>query len=524
MKLPIKKIQLQAKSNYEEAWLNSANYLKKEGRIFNLKPQGKSHPVLDFICMAREFMIKMGFEEVMLPMMVDEEIVYKEYGPEAALILDRLFYLAELPRPEIGVSQKKIEDIRKIIPNFNKIDELKSIFRRYKKGGIEADDLIETMVEELKIEESEATAIIDKVFPEFKDLKPIPTKKTLRSHTTALWFPVLAELYKKKPLPLQYFLIGPKWRREQKVDQTHLITSNTLSLVIMAEEITLEDAKYIGKQIAQKIGFKKVLVSTKKATSKYYAPQTEFEIFVQHPSTKEWIEIGDGGFYSPVSLANFGIEYPVVNIGFGVERIVMIKTGEEDIRKLVYPYYYSEITFSDEEIANLLHYKNTPKTEQGKSIVKAIVESALKYCDKKVENQPIEILAWQGELNGKKVAIKLWERDKNACLLGKAARNIIWVKDGNIICRSFNSKETTGVKTNLSVLEGIANFIAYKAEEITLVPNEKNWSYRVRFVKHPNEINIEIDDKIRQFIHSNQKKIDVKGPIFIGVDIEIIEK
>src|SRR4030042_292090 len=100
----------------------------------------------------------------------------------------------------------------------------------------------------------------------------------------------------------------------------------------------------------------------KKATSKYYSPQTEFEIFVQHPKTKEYIEIGDGGFYSPISLANYGIPYPVFNVAFGVERICMIKTEIEDIRKLVYPYFYENISFSDEEISKGVKYKYIPLT------------------------------------------------------------------------------------------------------------------------------------------------------------------
>ncbi|MHA1821275.1 MAG: tRNA ligase subunit PheS family protein, partial [Promethearchaeota archaeon] len=269
------------KENYEHAWLESGKYLEKEGHKFTLQKLSKSHPVKDEIFKMRKQMLELGFEELILPMFVNEDEVYKEYGPEAALILDRLFYIAELPRPEIGISKKKIEIIRSIVKGFDKIDTISSIFRRYKKGEIEADDLIETMVLELDIEETQATEIIDKAFAEFKELKPIPTKKTLRSHTTALWFPVLSEIYKKKPLPLQYFIIGPKWRREQKIDATHLITSNTLSIAIMAEEITLEDAKKIAKKIALSIGFKKVNIEIKKATSKYYAPQTEFEIFVQ---------------------------------------------------------------------------------------------------------------------------------------------------------------------------------------------------------------------------------------------------
>ena len=78
-----------------------------------------------------------GFEELVLPLFVEESDVYKEYGPEAALILDRLYYLAVLPRPDIGVSQEKIKMIQSIVPNFDNVDGLKKIFRRYKKGEID---------------------------------------------------------------------------------------------------------------------------------------------------------------------------------------------------------------------------------------------------------------------------------------------------------------------------------------------------------------------------------------------------
>ncbi|MBD3353429.1 MAG: O-phosphoserine--tRNA ligase, partial [Candidatus Lokiarchaeota archaeon] len=151
MKFPVNKIQTQAKDDYEKAWLETSKLLSKSGSKFKLKPLGKDHPVQSFISDSRLKMVNLGFEEIMMPMIVDEEDVYREYGPEAALILDRLFYLAELPRPEIGVSQKKLQIIRSIVPNFNNLDHLRTIFRRYKKGEIEADDLIEVIVEELSI-------------------------------------------------------------------------------------------------------------------------------------------------------------------------------------------------------------------------------------------------------------------------------------------------------------------------------------------------------------------------------------
>ncbi|MHA1688546.1 MAG: O-phosphoserine--tRNA ligase [Promethearchaeota archaeon] len=520
MPFDIEKIKKQAKEDYEKAWLATKDLLDLEGNLFMLQKQkGTSHVVNEFICHARKEMINLGFEELILPMFIEEEHVYKQYGPEAALILDRLFYLAGLPRPDIGISREKISEIKKRVPNFEKEEELKSIFRRYKKGEIESDDLIEIFVEKLGLKENQASEILDKVFPELKLLKPIPTKMTLRSHTTALWFKVLEELIKKRPLPLQYFTIAPKFRREQKIDATHLYCSNTLSLVIVAEKISLEDCQRIARTICEHLGFKNNRTVIKKATSKYYAPQTEFEIFVEHPRTKEWIEIGDGGFYSPVSLAQYNISHPSFNIGFGVERICMIKSEIEDIRKLVYPYFYEETVFSDVEISKGVRYKHVPMTDKGIEIKEAIIKVAK---EKKDEMSPCEIVAWEGIVKNKKIIVTLWEKDKDVRLLGPAAFNKIWVKDGNILGLALEKNPEEGIDTGKTYIEGIANEMAYNIE-VLLDQGITQHDHRIKICYRASEINIEVDDIILEYIHSKQKKVDIRGPVFAGLSFKVIE-
>jgi len=517
MPFDTKELKRKANIDYEKAWLESRELLDIEGNYFKLKKKGKAHPIQDFISKARKKFINLGFEELILPMFVEEEEIYKQYGPEAALILDRLFYLAGLPRPDIGISNEKIRNIKKILPNFDKVEELQQIFRNYKKGEIEADDLIDEFIVKLEIKEIEATKIIENIFPELKELKPIPTTTTLRSHTTALWFKVLSELKKKKPLPLQYFSVAKKFRREQKIDATHLYDSYTLSLVVMTEKISLEDCQNIAMQICESLGFSNSKAEIKRATSKYYAPQTEFEIFVEHPNTKEWIEIGDGGFYSPVSLAKYDIDYPIFNIGFGVERICMIKSGIEDIRKLVYPYFYEDISFTDEEIAKGIKYKYVPSTERGIEIKKAIINSAIENKDKP---SPIEIKAWKGILKGKKIEVLIWEQDEGVSLLGPATLNKIWIKDGNILGLPPDETPEDAYFTGKTYLEGIANEMAYNIE-ILLDQNKRSYEHRVKMCYRASEINLNIDDIIMEYIHSNQKKIDVRGPIFLGLKFKV---
>ena len=324
---------------------------------------------------------------------------------------------------------------------------------------------------------------------------------------------------KRKNLPHQYFTIGPKFRREQKIDATHLYDSHTLSLVIMAENISLEDCQNIVSSICEQIGFKNNKSEIKNATSKYYAPQTEFEIFVEHPKTKEWIEIGDGGFYSPVSLAQYNIGYPVFNIGFGVERICMIKTEIEDIRKLVYPYFYEDISFTDEEISKGIKYKYNPLTKIGIEIKNAIIEKSIKH---KNDSSPVEIKVWKGIIRNKNIDVTIWEKDKGVQLLGPATLNKIWVKDGSILGLSPEESPGNGIDTGMTYLEGIASEMAYNIE-IMLEQGKTSHDHRVKVCYRASEVNIELDDIIQEFIHSKQKKIDIRGPIFLGLSFKVVD-
>ncbi len=58
--------------------------------------------------------LNLGFNETVNPVFVDEEDIYKQFGPEAPAVLDRCFFLAGLPRPDIGIGMDKIEVIEEI--------------------------------------------------------------------------------------------------------------------------------------------------------------------------------------------------------------------------------------------------------------------------------------------------------------------------------------------------------------------------------------------------------------------------
>ncbi len=515
-KFDLQKLKTEMERDYEKAWLMSKSLLKEKGRLLRLKPQGNPHPIFTFIERTRKTLLRLGFKETVLPIIVDEGTIFREYGPEACLILDRVFYLAGLPRPDIGISKEKLEKIKKIIPEFENVSELQKIFREYKVGNIEADNMLEVIVSELEVKEDDASKMIDSVFSELKRLEPIPTKLTLRSHTTALWFPALAKIQYLQPRPIQLFSIGPKFRREQKLDRTHLYSSYTISFVIMAD-MTLEDGKIVVEDFLKELGYKEVIFAQKRATSKYYAPQTESEIFIEHPKTGEVIEIGDLGFYSPVALANFGIEYPVFNAGFGVERFVMVETGETDIRRLVYPYFYSKDDLKDEELLKGIRLTESPETDLGKEIMKAIITIAEEHKD---DSSPTKVLAWQKHFKSQLTQVFVWEPDPDVKLLGPAALNEIWVSEGNIIGVVPTEKlKKEGQSTGIRYLDAVAAKAAKDIEDL-LKSDRNEYMLRVRMVKNAADINLTIDEPTRRMFTSKGKKIDIRGPVFIGILLE----
>jgi O-phosphoseryl-tRNA synthetase len=519
VRLNVREILKAAEEDYERAWRETAGLLPPEGGAFKLRETGKPNPIFELIARARHILLGMGFEETELPLIVEEAEVQRQYGPEANIILDRCFYLAKLPRPEVGLDSRRIEEIKRIAPGFERIKDLRGLLRRYKEGRIEADNLIEAMVMELSLKEEEASAILDKVFPEFKALKPIPSTLTLRSHTTSLWFPVLSVLQNRRATPLQLFHIGPKFRREETLDASHLYTSHTISVVVMDEEIALQDGLDISREILRRLGFPEVRSEKKKATSKYYAPGTEYELFVKHPKTGSWIEVGNAGFYSPVSLAQYDIEYPVFNVGFGVERISMIETGEEDIRVLAYPYFYKGFTMSDEEIAEGIHIDLEPETAVGKEMAKAVVKTCEEHHD---DPSPTVKSAWQSTIDDRSIKVEVWEDDPGVKLLGPAAFNEIWVQNGNVIGAPPDEKlNEKGIYTGIRYVDAIAARAGRLFEEaLQRVTRGKPGILElvdVRVAKLPSDVNLRIDRPVRHFVNSRRKRIDIRGPVFIRV-------
>ncbi|WP_342303984.1 O-phosphoserine--tRNA ligase [Methanolobus sp. ZRKC5] len=527
-------IKKAASEDFDAAWNTGKDYIS-ETKLNDQYPHmtlkyGKPHPVYDTISKLRDAYMRMGFEEMMNPLIVDEREVHKQFSHEALAVLDRCFYLSGLPRPNVGISDERISSIRQILGDIDDeaIETIRKILHAYKKGDVEGDDLVPEIAAGISVSDSLVVEMIDQVFPEFKELIPQATKKTLRSHMTSGWFISLASVIERANPPFNFFSIDRCFRREQAEDAARLMTYYSASCVIMDENVTVDHGKAVAQGLLSQFGFEKFMFRPDDKRSKYYVPDTQIEVFAYHPNlvgsntkySDGWIEIATFGIYSPTALSQYNIPCPVMNLGLGVERLAMILHDATDIRSLTYPQIpqYSEWKMTDNELARTTYVENVPETAQGKDIVKAIVAVCEEYA---ATPSPCEFPAWEGSINGKTVKVAVIEPEEETKLCGPAVFNEVVAYESDILGVPDNKKwrkvlENHSARTGVRFLDAFACQAAKDIED-AVANGESEVETRVRIVKVPSEINIRLEPLAQRFITSNKKKIDIRGPVFTTV-------
>ncbi len=513
MKFDPNEIKESAKKDFEKTWSETSRFFVGERSFKFPNRRGKKHLITIYSDKAGDILLEMGFDEVVLKPIWEDQNVRLQYGPEAPAILDRLYYLATLPRPDIGLSDMKKKMIRGKIKGFDKFEELQDILRDYKRENIAGgEDFTEALVTRLGITTEEAHYLINDIFFELKNIKPKSSSLTLLSHLTTAWFPTLQAVQDKKELPVMLFTTGWRFRREQREDATHLRAHYNLSMVVMDENLTIEDGKYITEEFFRRMGYE-VNFRHKPSNPAYYAPGTNYEVFAKHPEMG-WVEVTEIGMYSPIALANYDIKYPVFNSGPGLGRIIMLSEGISDIREVHFPEIYAEFHLSDEQIGEMISIYRAPETPIGKEIARAITKTCEKYGN---EPSPCRFDAWKGKVGGEKINVYLVEPEENTKLCGPAFLNEFVVHDGSIFgvprTKKYGELLEKGVKTNIRFVDG---FAALAAHEIEQGCDE----IRVRMARSPSDVNIMVDPVAVRYLQGKNKKIDVRGPVFTTVKVE----
>ena len=275
--------------------IRNESWRKVKFRSFNVEAPGpiiypgKIHPVQQIIQQVKEIFLEMGFTEIRGDMI---ETAFWNF--------DALFQPQDHPA-------------RDMVDTF--------YLSNPKKGKLPKKDIVETVSQT-----HENGWITGSRGWEYKWNPEEAKKLVLRTHTTATTIRYLAK--NKKP-PIKVFSVDRVYRNE-KLDYKHLAEFHQIEGIIMDQKVTLRDLMGTLKEFYQKLGLEKVQFWP--SYFPYTEPSLQSTVYV--PELNNWVELCGMGIFRPEVLAPLGIKNPVLAWGGGLERLILLKLGIEDIRLL----------------------------------------------------------------------------------------------------------------------------------------------------------------------------------------------
>ncbi len=528
MRFDVEGFRRRAREDFERAWREGPSVLTPPG-ISGRYPRvgytrARPHPIFEVVARLRSTYLALGFEETINPLIVEESDIYRQFGPEAMAVLDRVFYLGGLPRPNVGIARKQVDRIeailgREIPPETE--EQLRETLHAYKKGTVDGDELIHALATVLGADDAAVVHVLDEVFPEFRELAPEASRMTLRSHMTSGWFLTLGAVWEHRPLPLRLFSVDRCFRREQEEGPTRLMTYHSASCVVAGEDVTNEEGKAVSEALLSAFGFTEFRFRPDEKRSKYYMPDTQTEVYARHPAL-DWVEVATFGMYSPSALAEYGIGVPVMNLGLGVERLAMIVHRADDVRQLAYPQFFPQ-TLTDRQIAGAVRLREEPVSAAGRLLATAIRDTAAEHA---TAPGPCAFTAWEGEIAGRQVTVVVEESESGTKLCGPACFNEVFVHNGSILGVPDTEKwahvRADGVSTGITYLDAVAALAAVRIEEAARCGEAAK--VQTKMAKLPSDINLRIEDHAMRYITDTGRKVDVRGPVFLTVRSVIRER
>jgi phenylalanyl-tRNA synthetase alpha chain len=148
----------------------------------------------------------------------------------------------------------------------------------------------------------------------------------LRTHNTALTVRATME---SGDADTRIFSVGRVYRNEN-LDFKHLAELHQMEGIVIGEGLNLRHLMGVLTKFYGKLGMSGVKLWPS------YFPYTEpsMQVMVYYGRVGKWLEMGGSGIFRPEVTLPLGVKKPVLAWGCGLERLLMLRLGIEDIREL----------------------------------------------------------------------------------------------------------------------------------------------------------------------------------------------
>ena len=148
----------------------------------------------------------------------------------------------------------------------------------------------------------------------------------LRTHNTVLSVKALSESKEKET---RVFAVSKVYRNEN-LDYKHLAEFYQMDGIIVGEGLGVRHLMGFLMEFYKKLGMRDVKLWPT------YFPYTEpsLQVVGYSTKTKSWIELGGSGVFRPEVTIPLGVKVPVLAWGPGIERLMLLRFGLEDLRDL----------------------------------------------------------------------------------------------------------------------------------------------------------------------------------------------
>ena len=148
----------------------------------------------------------------------------------------------------------------------------------------------------------------------------------LRTHNTAVTIQATRD---SKGAETRVFSVARVYRNES-LDYKHLAELHQMEGIVIGDGLNLRHLMGVLTKFYGKLGMSGVRLWPS------YFPYTEpsMQVMVYYDKVGKWLEMGGSGIFRPEVTWPLGVKKPVIAWGCGLERLLMLRLGMEDIREL----------------------------------------------------------------------------------------------------------------------------------------------------------------------------------------------